>query len=109
MGLGRKTKRIDNPGQARPIQVTFSNDTEVNDIMKNLNRATTADDSLEQQQIHADKSFKDRDIIRKLIPRAKILSEPREGQPNHQRQIKKGSANASWNLNWRFVSLMPTH
>ena len=38
MMLERKAEGIDNPGQARPIRVTFDNATKANDFMKNLNR-----------------------------------------------------------------------
>ena len=57
--LGREPERIDNPGQARPIQVTCNNDTEVNDIKK-LDRLANAKDSLKHLRIHPDSSFKDR-------------------------------------------------
>ena len=58
MGLGRKPNKIDNTGQARPMRVTFNNDTDVNDIMTNLNGLTNAEESLKQLWIHPDRSFK---------------------------------------------------
>ena len=78
--MGNKTafvllgKKNDEATTNRPLLVSFDNQKDVNEIMKNLRKLKDAEDKIKNLRIGPDRSLKKREEVRKLIAKAKNLS-----------------------------------
>ena len=79
----RLGKKNDEATTNRPLLVSFDNKKDVNEIMKNLNKLKDAKYKIKNRRIGPDRSLKEREEVRRLIAKAKNLSEKEQGDYVH--------------------------
>ena len=67
----------------RPLLVSFDNEKDINEIMKNLNNLKDAKYKIKNLWIGPDRSLKEREEVRRLIKKAKNLNEKEQGDYVH--------------------------
>ena len=79
----RLGKKNDEPTTNRPLLLSFDNEKDVNEIMKNLKKQKYAEYKTENLRIGPDRSLKEREEVRRLIAKAKNLNEKEQGDYVH--------------------------
>ena len=79
----RLGKKNDEATTNRPLLVSFDNEKDVNEVMKNLKKLKDAEYKIKNLQIGPDRSLKEREEVRRLIAKAKNLNEKEQGDYVH--------------------------
>ena len=78
-----KTPDQETRARPRPLRITLDSPVEAELMMKNLTTLKFAEDKIRQLRVTADRSMKEREIVRFLVQRAKNLTADKPGKFIH--------------------------